>query len=100
MRRYARMLDQALEQRIYKSASNSADGLREMAEDLGFLRAGPRDIIEIHVACLDRIVNSAPSPRAQAYVEEARIAVLELMGHLAAYYRNFYSGRYRREVRK
>jgi hypothetical protein len=33
-----------------------------------------------------RIAN-ATSQRAQAYVDEARILVLELMGHLVAYYR-------------
>ena len=86
--RYKAALDQALERRVYKAESAASDTLREIGETLGFLRGGPREVIEIHTEGLACKVAGVTLPRAQAYFEEARITVLELMGYLAAYYRN------------
>jgi DNA-binding response OmpR family regulator len=85
--RYGRLLDQALDQRAYRVEHRLSDALRALAEELGFLRAGPRDVVDLHTAALKGRIGPATPQRAQAYVEEARLAVLELMGHLAAYYR-------------
>lgn len=84
---YQELLDLALEQRTYRVDNKLPDRLRALAEELGFLHAGPRDVIELHASALrGRIADAAPR-KAQAYVEEARVLVLELMGYLVAYYR-------------
>jgi hypothetical protein len=85
--RYQVLLDLALEQRTYKVEHQLSDALRNLADQLGFLDAGPRDVIELHTSALRGRMEAAVSRRAQAYVDEARIMVLELMGYLLAYYR-------------
>ena len=63
-----------------------------MGESMGFLKAGPRDVVEIHSTTLKRKSSQATPQKAQAYAEEGRLLVLELMGCLASYYRNFSTG--------
>jgi DNA-binding response OmpR family regulator len=88
IQRYAQLLDLGVEQRTYKVDHRLSDALRAMAEELGFLNAGPRDVVELHTAALKQRIASVPPLRAQAYVDEARVMVLELMGYLVAYYRS------------
>jgi CheY-like chemotaxis protein len=85
--RYRELLDLALDQRAYRVDHRLSDGLRSLADEIGFLNGGPRDVVELHTAALRVRIANATSQRAQAYVDEARILVLELMGHLVAYYR-------------
>ena len=90
---YCNMLELALEQRAYKIENKLSESLRAFAEQLGFLRAGPRDVVEVHRAGLKKMADQSPTlQRAQAYVEEGRLMVLELMGYLVSYYRNFALG--------
>jgi len=63
-----------------------------VAEELGLLRAGPRDVVELHTAALRGRIGPATPQRAQASVEEARVAVFGLMGYLVAHYRTRPSG--------
>ena len=64
-----------------------------MGEQLGRLKAGPRDVVEIHtIALKDKGNNNVPHPKTQAFMEEGRLLVLELMGHLVSYYRNHLMG--------
>lgn len=87
-RQYERMMDMAIEQRTYKVDHSLSDELRAMAERLGFLKAGPRDVIELHSKVLQKKGKETNPVKAQAYTEEGRLMVLELMGYLASYYRN------------
>jgi CheY-like chemotaxis protein len=89
---YGQLLDLALEQRLYKVEHNISEGLYELVERLGFLKAGPRDVIDLHSAALKERLDKAGLSKTQAYVEEGRMAALELMGHLVSYYRTFYIG--------
>jgi DNA-binding response OmpR family regulator len=86
--RYAQLLDLALEQRTYKVDHRLSDALRSLADEIGFLHAGPRDVVELHTAALKGRLAGASPQKAQAYVDEAHVMVLELMGDLVAYYRN------------
>lgn len=90
--RYGEIIEQNLEQRLYKVSRGISDQLRGIAEQLGFLRAGPRDVIELHTLALKRKINESDGSGAQAYVEEGRLLVLELMGYLTVYYRNLSLG--------
>lgn len=87
VQRYGAMLDRALDDRGYRIVRHGGDPLRELADELGFLGAGPRDVIELHAAASGGRISSTNAKRAQAYVTEGRILVLALMGHLVAYYR-------------
>ncbi|MEW6734439.1 MAG: response regulator [Acidobacteriota bacterium] len=86
--RYAQLLELALEERTYKVAHNISEGLRALVDRLGFLRAGPRDVIEIHTMTLQSKIKDAAFLKVQAYLEEGRLMVLELMGYLLVYYRD------------
>ncbi len=61
--------------------------LQSLAEKIGFLKAGPRDIVEIHSLALKRKMADVPPQRARAFMEEGRLIVLELMGYLVSVYR-------------
>ena len=85
-------MDLALEQRSFRVEHNLSERLRSMAESIGFLKAGPRDVVQIHSTALKRRRSQATPQKAQAYAEEGRLMVLELMGCLTAYYRTFSIG--------
>lgn len=97
---YENLLDLALEQRAYKVMHNVSERLRFMAERIGFLNAGPRDVVEIHTTALKRKSREVTDTRAQAYIEEGRLMVLELMGYLVSFYRNYSLGARRSPTRE
>lgn len=90
VQQYGHLLDLALEQRTYRVNHPVSEGLRSIAEQLGFLKASPRDTIELHTQAIKQKIADVPSAKAQAYIEEARILVLELMGFLVSYYRKYH----------
>jgi PAS domain-containing protein len=92
VQRYGELLDLALEQRAYKIEYNLSYELRLMARQLGFLKAGPRDVVEIHSVVLQHKSEQYNPLKNQAYLEEGRLLVLELMGYLASYYRSYALG--------
>jgi PAS domain S-box-containing protein len=92
VQRYEHLLGLALERRAYKVEYNLAEDLCVLAERLGALKAGPRDVVDVHVTVLKRKSEGASIPKAQAYLDEGRLMVLELMGYLASYYRNYLIG--------
>ena len=89
--RYAAVLDQALEQRTYKVKHPISQELRVIAERLGFSRAGPRDVVDVHTVAM-RAKSDRGQRIAHAYFEESRVLLLELMGYLASYYRTYAVG--------
>jgi len=89
---YGQVLDHALESQALKVDRGIADQLRQLAESLGFYRAGPRDVVELHSYVLAARTREVPALKARALVAEGRFLVLELMGHLVSFYRKYYSG--------
>ena len=85
--RYEELLEQALTRRIYKGEAPISAKLRDLAEQLGWLRAGPRDVVEIHARALKAKTRDVEFSKSQIYAEEGRLIALELMGYLTAYYR-------------
>lgn len=49
---YGRVLDQSLEALTLKIDHDITGQLRQLAETMGFLRAGPRDVAEVHTQVL------------------------------------------------
>lgn len=92
VQQYSHLLDLALEERAFKIDYEISEKLRSFADKLGFLKGSPRDIIEIHTTALKNKHKEANLSKIQAYVDEGRLRVLELMGYLASYYRKYYIG--------
>jgi len=91
--RYEDLMELALEQRAFKVRHDISGKLQDIAEELGFLKAGPRDVVEIHSAALRGKIGSAVNQaRTKAYIEEARVMVIQLMGHLVSHYRTYSMG--------
>lgn len=84
---YRRLLDRAVEQTIYRVDHPLEREVRGLAERAGDLRAGPRDLVEIHTAALAAAEREEGPQRYRLYVAEGRMRLLELMGHLVTYYR-------------
>lgn len=90
VRRFADLMDDALEQRAYKTASDpTTSGMRALAEQIGVVRGGPADVIDVYTAALRAKLQGAAAPKAQAYMQEGRAMALGLMGYLATYYRGY-----------
>ncbi len=86
--RYRGLLDTALHRKAYRGHGEGiADDLRALAERLGDLGAGPREITEIHTLALKHAVRGVPAAKTAALLSEGRLLALELMGNLASYYR-------------
>ena len=85
---FGEILELALIERTYKKPNRHiAKKLSLIAEELGRLQATPKDIIDIYRATLQRINETESKIKGEAYAEEGRLVVLELMGHLLTYYR-------------
>lgn len=85
---YGRILDEALEMRIHKTGGNVDSAIGELAARLGFLKATPRDAVDLHSTALKEKSRALPAGRMRGYVEEGHFLLVELIGHLATYYRN------------
>jgi CheY-like chemotaxis protein len=88
VKRYCNLIDLSLKQHAYKIEQNSAEEMHALAERLGFLRAGPRDVIDIHLAAMKKSSAGASPEKLKACAEEGRIKAIELMGLMVSYYRN------------
>ena len=89
---YGKLLDLALEQNAYRVEHNINEQLISLAEKLGFFKATPRDVVAIHTNALKLKNKNVLPAKAQAYIVEGRLMVLELMGYLTSYYRKYYIG--------
>ena len=89
--RYQQLLDRFVEQKIYQVEYELAVETNVLIEQLGYLQATPRDIIELHTTALKQ-KQSISRNSAKAFTIEGRYLLLELMGKLAAYYRRYYIG--------
>lgn len=82
---YAVLIEQAVEERLYRVEHGVSAALRSFARDLGAFHASPRDVIDLHSAVSAKL--AAEQTAGQALDEELRLRLLELMGCLTAYYR-------------
>lgn len=90
--KYGNLLDLALEERAFKVNHDISEQLRELAAKLGFFKASPRDVVDIHTKALREKTQNVNLSKIQAYVDEGRLRLLELMGYLTSYYRKYYIG--------
>ena len=85
---YRRLVDLSIEQRIYKIENENSLKQRMFANELGFLKAGPKDLIRIHTSFYKTLSGKLNAKKAAIYHEEARIILLAVMGYLVSFYRN------------
>lgn len=85
--RYESIIVFAFEQRMLKVDHGIIQKMQEFAEYLGFLKAGPRDVIEIHSEALKNSCKKANIAKSQVYIQEGRILIIKLMGNLVSYYK-------------
>ncbi|MEX2261039.1 MAG: hypothetical protein WD696_03765 [Bryobacteraceae bacterium] len=88
VRQYGVVMEMALERRAFKVEHKIPEELHSLADLLGSLKAGPRDVVEIYKAALSEKTQGVPLQRAYAYLDEGRLLMLELMGYLASHYRD------------
>lgn len=91
--KYQQILTSFVEQKIYKVERELQGEIIIFVEQLGYLQATPKDLIEIHTGVLQH--QSADRHYFKAFTVEGRYLLLELMGRLAAYYRRYYIGLYK-----
>jgi DNA-binding response OmpR family regulator len=85
---YGSLLGNALEQRIFRVENMVTLALRDLAERLFQLRAGARDVTELHYRALSARAVGEPPGRARALMEAGRLTLLELMGRVLNAYRS------------
>lgn len=89
--RYQKILDRFVEQKIYKVDYELSGEINIFIEQLGYLQATPRDLIELHTVILKHKQTSIGKDN-KIFIIEGRYLLLELMGKLVAYYRRYYIG--------
>lgn len=89
---YGALLDQAWERHIYKVKPDISEKLRVLADQIGGVRGGPRDVVELHTRALEDKIRDIPHVKAKIYIDEGRMMILELMGYLVSFYRIYSIG--------
>ncbi len=87
-RDYGEILDRAVEQILQRRPVPLGTGLQRLASVAAELRAGPRDIVELHAAAMKQREAEHGPQRMKLYLAEGRVRLLELMGHLVTFYRD------------
>lgn len=91
-RAYGEILDSAVEQVLQRRPVQLDRNIQKLAGAAAELRAGPRDIIEVHATAMKLREAEHGPQRMKIYVAEGRMQLLELMGHLVTFYRDRWLG--------
>ncbi len=65
--KYDGIMDRALERRVYRVEDNLSGPLEDIAERLCYLKAAPRDLVDLHSAVLKRKSKCTPPSNAGIY---------------------------------
>ena len=84
---YGEVLDMVLSRNA--SSRVISDALRAISEELGIMKAGPNDLLDIHGHALRMKSCGASEKQAETCAEESRLMLIEAMGYLTSYYRNY-----------
>lgn len=92
VRDYGEILDRAVEQILQRRPVPLEQRLQNLAVAAAELRAGPRDIVELHATVMKQREAEQGPQRMKLYLAEGRVRLLELMGHLVTVYRDRWLG--------
>lgn len=87
VQRYCALLDQAPMSVTGKHQFGFDSALIDIADGLGALGAGPRDVVDLHKAAMGSRLMGRSARENRVYVEEGRLLLVQLMGYLVSYYR-------------
>lgn len=85
--RYVALLNLVVAERAYRIEGESHEHLQRLANLLGMQQATPRDVVDIHRQSLKMCLKDVHPKRAEAYLQEGRVVILELMGYVLNFYR-------------
>lgn len=88
VQKYLAIQKKAVQQRIYKTENTISDTIREIALDLGFMKANARDVIDLHNATLEKMPPNQSTQLTYYMRDESKIILVELLGNLVNFYRN------------
>lgn len=91
--RYGGLLDRALLGPSGRDYDQLDAELGETANRLGLFGAGPRDAVDLHKAAMIDRLEGELARKNRAYIEEGRLLLIQLMGHLVSHYRRLSWGR-------
>ena len=91
--RYGGLLDRALLGPTGRDYDQLDAELDDIANRLGLFGAGPRDAVDLHKAAMIDRLEGELARKNRAYIEEGRLLLVQLMGHLVAHYRRLSWGR-------
>lgn len=83
---YSRLLAEYCEQPSVRK-DRLRDGMEQLITTLGDAGAGPRDLLDVHIAALDVLAAGSPANPSSSMVIEGRLLALEMMGLLVDFYR-------------
>ena len=86
------LMEKAEDERVYKQESHLSSELRQLADGLAELKAGPRDVVRLYTEALSRCTEGVTQERAELRQAEARLIAFELMGYLVDLYREYALG--------
>ena len=86
------IIDRRIETLTYRIEKDYTKQLQILGERIGIMKGKPRDVIDIYTGVLTKKVKEVSSAKIKVYRDEGRLLVLELMGHLASFYRKYYTG--------
>lgn len=90
--RFDELVNESLQLQMYKENTNFSLSISMLANDLGSINAEPRDVIDIYLSAIRTKSQTTGPKKFSYYNSEARLVVLELMGHLVSFYRNYSFG--------
>jgi len=88
VRDYGEILDRAVEQILQRRPVPLEQKMQKLASAAAELRAGPRDLVELHATAMKQREAEHGPQRMKLYLAEGRVRLLELMGHLVTFYRD------------
>ena len=90
VKQFEKALELSIEKRILKGEYDIEGEIHRISEQLGQVKAGPRDVIDIYLAALNNLSDESKPQKARVLNEEGRFLVLALMGNLASFYRKYF----------
>ncbi len=84
---FEEVLELSMQKRIFRTEADISEKLHMIADEIGFFKGGPKDVMDIYNTSMAKKTQSTTREKNQIYFEEGRLLVLQLMGYLAMYYR-------------